>query len=167
MKITRNLAIQTACDIGLPPFVQALVQGEPLPADLRSYFGVPEEFFQLSEAEQEVYGQGLLVPLWDDSNFDSIAAYHVPSQQFVRFSPEAPIGATAIIPVNWQQLLLDDFIRLHEAGRSPERLHELAGLFGFNHVDDVLRGYSSGTQRTPQEYCAWHDALLIRLGNGA
>jgi hypothetical protein len=118
----------------------------------------------MSEAEQSVYGQGLVIPLWDDGNFDAIVGLHTPSNLFLRFWVEDGVDLTSIRLLSWQQVLLHDFVRIYESEMPDDQFRATAADFGFRFAEEIISAYAQHQTATSALYDAWFEALVARIG---
>lgn len=139
--ITRQDAIKIAAELNLPEPLQRLARGETLESRLNTYWGNAEEFFLMKTD----YGEGIMIPLWDDGNFDEVSAYHLPTGKFFEFYVESEIDFDNLILWNYQQILFKTFHSIYEVfiddseERCREELIYHANLFKFNYVNELMK----------------------------
>jgi hypothetical protein len=139
--ITRQDAIKIAAELNLPEPLQRLARGETLESRLNTSWGNAEEFFLMKTD----YGEGVMIPLWDDGNFDEVTAYHLPTGKFFEFDVETEIDFDNLVLWNYQQILFRTFHSIYEVfindgeDRCRQELIYHANLFKFNYVDELMK----------------------------
>ena len=156
--VTRADAVAWAVRLGLPAVVQGLAQGQALDGELRIFFGTADEYFACSRQEQDRWGRGDFVALWDDGNFDRLYGVHVPSGRFMSVPVEA--GDEPVTPQGWQQVLIEPFIGMWESELVDHRFGEIADAFGFRFALQIEEAYSDGRLSGPGAREAWLQQLM-------
>lgn len=157
--MTRDAAISAAVELRLPAAVLSLVRGIPLPAPLDIFFGTAEEFY-LSPAEaQASLGAPVLVPLWDDGNFDTITAIHLATKRIRCFSVGGDTPPDEAPTLSYQQALVQPFVRMWESELVDDTFDEIARLFDFKFSEEIRASYAEAERD--------HDTWLAGLMRAA
>jgi|SRR5215204_2355752 len=137
--ITHQDSIELAARLQLPEIAQRVVRGEKLENNVDIIFRAPLEFYIMDEDQQLSYGQGKIIPLWDDGNFDEIAGYHIEAERYVRFYVEEDVDAESVPTYSWQRVLLPHFERLFDLfDGNMEKLKDLAAQFQFDYLEQLV-----------------------------
>jgi hypothetical protein len=152
-RMTRDAAIATAVELRLPAPVLSLAQGIPLPAPLDLFFGTAEEFYLSPPEAQAFLGAPTLLPLWDDGNFDTITAIHLPTKHFLCFSIERHTPPDEHPRLSYQQALVQPFVRMWESELVDDRFNEIAELFAFKFSEEI-RASSANAERDHEKWLA-------------
>lgn len=107
-----------------------------------------------------------ITPLWERGM--TVTAYQHEGQQgrFISFNLEDPKDVTVIGPT-FKSVVAALLIDLWENEKSEQELREVARLFGFRHLDELLRECESRARlETFAGYCAWR-ANFCELGDAA
>lgn len=161
--ITQEQARQNIVKLGLPPIVLDAFDGKPIPYNLDFQFRCPDEIFCLDLDEQEFYDDGPVTPIWKGTG-DLVVAYHheTARQGFFRFNIEGG-DEERPEPLNWQQVLLKEFIFLWELERPDEQLRETAKLFRFDYCETLLVELPKHNGYSFEQHKAWYQSFLKQL----
>ena len=163
--ITRDEARGDIVSLGLPQIVLDAFDDKPLPYNLDIKFRGPYMIFALGPEQQAIYGQGRITPLWTGGGDYTIVAYHHAAARkgFFRFDIESPEEVEQPVGLNWQQILVKEFKFLWEMETPDEQLKEVAGWFGFNHIDLLIGELTQRNLTSFQMDSAWYQSFLQRL----
>jgi hypothetical protein len=159
--ITRAQARQDLVALALPQIVLDVFDGKVLPYNLDIYFGEPGAMFSLGAEAQAGYGQGRITPLWTDC--DTVVAYRQIPPGYFWFDIETPWGEELPVGLSWQQVLVKEFKCLWEAQWPDERLREVAGWFGFEHIDLLIAELQQADLDTFEKDDVWYQSFLKRI----
>jgi hypothetical protein len=163
--ITREKAREDIVDLGLPQIVLDAFDEKPLPHNLDDQFRFPYQVLNLGAEGQAFYGTGRITPLWTGCGDYSIVAYHHDpcDRGFSRFDIESgeeeqPKG------MNWQQVLIKEFKLLWESEVPDGELREVADLFGFKHIEEIIAELAGAKLDSVEKNSEWYQSFLQRLG---
>jgi hypothetical protein len=133
---TREESLAALESLGVADVFADSYRSKNLPRKLDIHFGPPEEFF-LAPGTQDLYTNGLLVPLLDDGNFRIVTFLDPETSCFVQMDVEEPEDSRTVL-TSWQQYLADVFMGIAESGADDDELAVIAQLIGFQHMDRTL-----------------------------
>jgi hypothetical protein len=164
--ITREQAREDIVALGLPQIVLDAIDEKPLPYDLDIQFREPYQIFLMGREGQAAYGRGHITPIWTGGGDYTVVAYHhAPARKgFFRFDIESPYEEQEPVGLTWQQVLIKEFKFLWEQKWSDERLREVAGWFGFKHIDSLITELAHAKLDTFEKDVAWYQSFLVRVG---
>jgi hypothetical protein len=163
--ITREQARLDIVALGLPQIVLDAFDGKPLPYNLDIQFREPYPIFTLGSEGQVSYPPGRVTPIWTGGGDYTIVAYHhAPSRLgYFRFDIETPDDEEQPVGLTWQQLLVKEFKDLWELEWPNGRLKEVAGWFGFKHIDLLIAELSDAKLDTFEKEEVWYQSFLKRV----
>jgi len=163
--ITRDEARRNIVALGLPSIVLDAFDERPLPYNLDLQFRYPYQILSLGHEEQAIYSEGRITPVWAGSSGYTIVAYsHAPRREgFFRFDIEASSQRVHPVGMTWQQVLVKEFKDLWEAEMPDERLREVAGWFGFVHIEMLITELPAANLDTFEKDVRWYQAFLRRI----
>jgi hypothetical protein len=161
-RLTREQARRNIVGLGLPQIVLDAFDEKPLPYDLDIRFRFPYQVFPMA---QPAYWNGPITPIWTGADGYTIVAYdHDPARLgFFRFDLESG-EVLDPIRMNWQQVLVREFKNLWELETPAETLRQLAGLFEFRYVEELIDELPQAKLDTTEKDIAWYHAFLMRMG---
>lgn len=96
-----------------------------------------------------------ITPLWERGMTVTAYQHAWPQGRFITFNLEDPKDVTVIGP-SFKSVIAALLIELWENGKSDQELREVARLFGFRHLDELLRECESRARlETLAGYCEW------------
>ena len=140
-RATRDAVVAAANGLGLPAIVLTIVRGVPPPRPIDLFFGIAEEFYLSSAEVQASLGAPSLLPLWDDGNFGTVTAIHLPTKRFVCFSVESCVHPDELPRLSFQQALIQPFVRMWESELVDDSFSEIAQLFDFRFAEEIRASY--------------------------
>ena len=97
--------------------------------------------------------------------YTTVAYRHAQDQNgFFRFDIETPGEAVQSARMNWQQILVKEFKDLWEAEWQDDRLIEVAGWFGFEHIELLISELTHANLVSVERDEDWYRSFLARLG---
>ena len=121
----------------LPPVVEDLYFGRPVPADLQIYLKYPSEFHNLSLEDCRMLTTGGLIPILSDGNFSDIYCFDPSRSKLVIKSTEEP-GKIQREFDSWQHFLGYKLLEIADSGASNDELVAVADAMGFIHTAELV-----------------------------
>ncbi|MFN7975266.1 MAG: hypothetical protein U0166_23415 [Acidobacteriota bacterium] len=148
----------------MPDIVVRIARGDALPGPLGLTFRSPEILLAMTDEERAMYGGTAVVPLWADGNSDHVVAHDDGSGMFVRIDVEEGLDLLTAPRLDWQQVLVADFLSMYELESEDGAFRELARQFGFEHAEEIIEAHAAGDLSTSESHDSWMAALLRRIG---
>lgn len=130
-------SLNTIRSLGLPPVIEDLYFGRPVPGDLRIYMNYPSEFRGARLDAWAPLTEGGLIPLVDDGNFSEVGLYDPGNGTFIVKSIEEPDRTLRRFD-SWQQYLAFRLLAIADSGAGEEELARVAEVVAFKYTAPLL-----------------------------
>jgi hypothetical protein len=130
MPFTRDQAYEALASLNPAQVFLDVYRNRNLPGDLDIYVGSPEELFIAPETQRR-FGNGRLIPILDDGNFDIVTFLDPENRSLVEISVERPSEIRARF-VQWSDYLSSLMARIGESVDDDRDIATLARLIGAN-----------------------------------
>ena len=136
--ITRDTVLSLMNSLNLPDPLVRVYFDEPLWFSwISDEFRIPHEFFSFSAEEQNTLVGDSLVPFWTDTSFLQLRCFDIKRHEFARVSTEKSNYEDAA-RLNWDSLLVDDFLNWWELEKSDADLIKAAAIVRFPQIQRLL-----------------------------
>lgn len=154
-KLDRKQCRKMIKQLGLPPIVRGIFEGRAIPEELRYRCDSPYYIF-----EHPYFPKGIqITPLWE-CGITTTAYHHLePRGHYIEFSLETP-EEYEDFGESFQSRLADLFIFLWEDVVPENRLRELALMFEFNWIEELLAGCVATNNADYEERIRWHKEFV-------
>lgn len=151
LPLTREESRKELIKMKLPAAALDVFDGKFIHAALSYRCEEPYFIFSASVLPEGIH----ITPLWERGSIVTAYQHSWPHGRFITFNLEDPKDVTVIGP-SFKSVVAALLIDLWENEKSDQELREVARLFAFRHLDELLRECESRARlETFAGYCEW------------
>ena len=126
-------------ELNLPKIIEDIFHGKDLPKEIKYSFGLPKEFFILTDEELKPYKVDVIKPLFDDGNFGKIYAYNIHKKGFLTYYADEPIDNLLEEPVySWDAIFIPRILSWYDNELEDEVILNLGEAFNLKYIKEII-----------------------------